>query len=294
MPAPSDFVHETTTSTGTGNLTLVNVNGKRSFNTAFGTGGTNVFDYGISNRDASEWERGTGHLLDATTLVRDTVLASSNAGAAVNFSAGTKDVVNDIPAGNQLNLSITRTANTFLAGPTSGAAAAPTWRAQVSADLPIGTMLQCLQTTYTANANLSTNIPRDDTTPLSSEGTEVLSQSITPTDSTNKILCIVQVWGSGPSPASAADGAITVALFRGTTCINVASSRSDYFDGTNWVESLTCVSITHLDSPASASAQTYSVRVGTSSGTVRLNGDTTTRLYGGTSACTLTLMETAV
>jgi len=101
MPTPSDLVHQTSTGTGTGNLTLVAVNGKRSFNTAFGTGGTNVFDYFVSNRDAAEWERGAGHLSDATTLVRDTVLASSNAGSAVNFSAGTKDITNDIPASEQ-------------------------------------------------------------------------------------------------------------------------------------------------------------------------------------------------
>ena len=102
MPAPSDLVHETSTTTGTGNFTLTNANGKRSFNTAFGNGApTDVFDYFISNRDAAEWERGTGHLSAASTLVRDTVKASSNAGAAVNFSAGTKDVTNDIPADNQ-------------------------------------------------------------------------------------------------------------------------------------------------------------------------------------------------
>lgn len=109
MPAPSDLVHETTASTGTGNLTLSNVNGKRSFNTAFGTGGSNVFDYFISNRDAAEWERGTGSLSAATTLVRDTVIASSNANAAVNFSAGTKDVTNDIPAANQARLDAAQT-----------------------------------------------------------------------------------------------------------------------------------------------------------------------------------------
>lgn len=102
MPAPSDLVHETSSSTGTGNFTLSNVNGKRSFNTAFGTGGTDLFDYFIMNRDAAEWERGTGHLSAASTLVRDTVKASSNSNNAVNFSAGTKDVTNDVPAARQL------------------------------------------------------------------------------------------------------------------------------------------------------------------------------------------------
>src|SRR5262245_20901970 len=103
MPAPSDLVHEITTSTGTGNLTLANVNGKRSFNTAFGTGGTNVFDYFISHQSAAEWERGTGHLSAASTFVRDTVIASSNSNAAVNFSAGNKDISNDLPAGKQMS-----------------------------------------------------------------------------------------------------------------------------------------------------------------------------------------------
>lgn len=103
MPAPSDLVHETTVGTGTGNLDLINVNGKRSFNTAFGNGApTNVFDYFISHRTAAEWERGTGHMSDSDTLVRDTVIASSNSNNAVNFSAGTKDVTNDVPAGRRL------------------------------------------------------------------------------------------------------------------------------------------------------------------------------------------------
>lgn len=101
MPIPSDLVHETSTTTGTGNFTLTNVNGKRSFNTAFGTGGTDLFDYYISNQGAAEWERGTGHLSASTTLVRDTVIASSNSNSAVSFSSGTKDVTNDVPAAFQ-------------------------------------------------------------------------------------------------------------------------------------------------------------------------------------------------
>jgi len=59
--AYADLVHQTTTSTGTGNLTLTAVNGRRTFLTAFGTGGTNTFIYFISHRSAAEWWRGTGH-----------------------------------------------------------------------------------------------------------------------------------------------------------------------------------------------------------------------------------------
>jgi hypothetical protein len=102
MPAPANLVHQTSTTTGTGNLTVAAVNGKQSFSDAFGTGGSNVFDYFISNQNAAEWERGTGSMSDATTLVRDTVLESTNSDAAVNFSAGTKDITNDVPAANQV------------------------------------------------------------------------------------------------------------------------------------------------------------------------------------------------
>ena len=105
MPSVSNLVHQSATATGTGALTLTAQSGRQSFYAAFGTGGTNVFFYFISHRTAAEWEVGTGHLSDAATLVRDTVLASSNANALVNFSAGTKDVVNDIPASLQCSLS---------------------------------------------------------------------------------------------------------------------------------------------------------------------------------------------
>ncbi|HCS23643.1 MAG TPA: hypothetical protein DIW20_07840, partial [Rhodospirillaceae bacterium] len=62
------------------------------------------FFYFIRHRSAGEWEVGTGHLSDAQTLVRDNALASSSGGAKVNFSAGEKDIVNDIPAARQLVL----------------------------------------------------------------------------------------------------------------------------------------------------------------------------------------------
>lgn len=102
MTAVANFVAETTSGTGASTLTLVNVNGRVGFSTAHGTGSGNKFYYGISNRAAAEWEYGIGYMSDATTLVRETVIGSSNAGSLVNFSAGIKDVVNDVPAEFQL------------------------------------------------------------------------------------------------------------------------------------------------------------------------------------------------
>src|SRR4051812_40628038 len=105
MVAQADLVHEVSISTGTSSFATTAVNGKQRFSDAgaFGTGATlNVFDYYISNRDAAEWEHGTGHMSGVGTLVRDTVIAGSNGTSLVSFSAGTKDVTNDVPATEQL------------------------------------------------------------------------------------------------------------------------------------------------------------------------------------------------
>jgi hypothetical protein len=93
-----DRVKDTTTTTGTGNLTLSGTapTGFQSFNTAFGTG--TYFYYVISSSSGSEWEVGRGVLTASTTLVRDKILASSNSDNAVSLSAGTKDVYCTMPA----------------------------------------------------------------------------------------------------------------------------------------------------------------------------------------------------
>ena len=76
----ADRVKDTTTSTSTGAVTI---SGKAP----------------IADQSGSNWEVGIGTYTNSTTsLSRDTVLASSNAGALVNFTAGTKDVFVTYPA----------------------------------------------------------------------------------------------------------------------------------------------------------------------------------------------------
>lgn len=103
MPAVADRVKETTTTIGTGTLNLDGPVSKfQSFVTGIGTG--NQCYYAIVHQSAAEWEVGIGTVTDAApdTLSRTTVLASSNAGALVSLSAGTKDVFATIPAANIL------------------------------------------------------------------------------------------------------------------------------------------------------------------------------------------------
>lgn len=75
----------------------------KNFSDAFGTGVTNQFYYCIRNRNQNplEYEVGIGYMNSSTVLVRQTVIQSSNANAAVNFSTGTKDVLCDVPAAIQ-------------------------------------------------------------------------------------------------------------------------------------------------------------------------------------------------
>jgi len=96
----ADRVQETSATTGTGTFSLAGaVVGYQGFVAGIGSGNSTF--YVIQNLVHSEWEVGIGTVTDAATdtLSRDAVLASSNAGAKVDFSAGTKQVfIPDPPA----------------------------------------------------------------------------------------------------------------------------------------------------------------------------------------------------
>ena len=95
----NDRVKETSTTTGTGTLNLAGAEtGYESFVSGVGTGNTTY--YAIELNAAGEWEVGIGTVTSGSpdTLSRDTIISSSNSDAAVNFSAGTKNVFCTLPA----------------------------------------------------------------------------------------------------------------------------------------------------------------------------------------------------
>ena len=98
-----DRVRESSTTTGTGDITLAGAPGGYQKFSAVMTVGDSTW-YAIV-LPGSAWEVGLGTYSAANTLQRTTVLRSSNAGAAVNFAAGTKDVFIALPGikGNALN-----------------------------------------------------------------------------------------------------------------------------------------------------------------------------------------------
>ena len=97
MSQPEDRVLETSTTTGTGNITVAGaVTGYRTWGSAYSVGAIGI-PYYIEGVDANgnasgEYETGWGSYSASNTLRRDKVSRSSNSNALVNFSAGTKRV----------------------------------------------------------------------------------------------------------------------------------------------------------------------------------------------------------
>jgi hypothetical protein len=95
-----DRVKETTTTTGTGTISLAGATtGFQTFVAAIGNGNTTY--YAIEDANGSAWEVGIGTVTDASpdTLARTTILASSNSGSVVTLSSGTHTVFGTYPAG---------------------------------------------------------------------------------------------------------------------------------------------------------------------------------------------------
>lgn len=88
----ADRVQETTTTTGTGNVTLLGAaSGYQAFSAVCANGDECV--YCIADQSGTNWEVGLGTYVSATpALARTTVLASSNSGSLVSFTSGTKNV----------------------------------------------------------------------------------------------------------------------------------------------------------------------------------------------------------
>lgn len=98
----ADRVKETSTTTGTGAYTLAGaVTGFRTF---AAVGNAKQCGYASVDDATGEWEVGIGTYTSAGTLLtRTQVIASSNAGAAVNWAAGTRSVFCTFPS-SALNL----------------------------------------------------------------------------------------------------------------------------------------------------------------------------------------------
>ena len=100
----ADRVKETTTTTGTGAISLGGAQANfATFSSALSDGDTTY--YAIVDNDNVAYEVGLGtYTSSGNTLTRTTVLDSSNSGSAVSFGAGQKDVFVTYPADKSVYL----------------------------------------------------------------------------------------------------------------------------------------------------------------------------------------------
>ena len=131
----ADRVKETTTTAGTGTITLAGAaTGFQSF-AVIGNGNTTF--YTIAGQTGNEWEVGVGtYTSSGTTLARTTVLSNS-AGtqpSALSFSAGPKDVFVTYPAGYAVASTNVGSSGQLLTS--NGTGVAPTFQTSTAASKP--------------------------------------------------------------------------------------------------------------------------------------------------------------
>lgn len=148
---------------------------------------------------------------------------------------------------------------------------------------PAGAVIDRAYNEYVTNAAITALIPLDDTVPQNTEGTQILSATITPKSITNRLRIRVSVVGT-----TIATSAMIATVFSDLSA-NALSARYVTIDTANFEREIN-FEVEFV--PASTSARTITCRVGPGSGTtVYMNGNASGRIFGGVSKCTLIVEE---
>jgi len=257
-----DRVRETTAVTGTNDAILLGaVVGFQAFSVV---GNNNTCYYTIADQAGAAWEVGIGTYLTAgPTLQRTTILASSNSGNKVVFSAGTKDVFLTYPSEKAVYLDESGNVQ-----PNLGVLTATQVDITAQGDLRLqdttGGEYVALQAPATLAGSYTLTMPDDDGTAgqaLITDGNGVLSWSTAASG---------DVYG----PASATDNAI--ARFDGTTGKIIQNSVVTIADTTGNMSGVGTIS-----SGAITSSSLTSTRV-LYAGTAGLIQDSANMTFNGT------------
>jgi hypothetical protein len=172
-----DRVKQQTTTTGTGTLTLSG--SYTGFDTFSQIGDGNTTYYVITDDVTGDWEVGLGTYTAAgTTLSRDTILASSNAGAAIDLAAGTKVVFCGYPAEKSVYLD--DSGNLGISGTVSATAfTGATVTATSNIHTPSISATTISATNMTASGNVNANVVS--ATTLLRSGSQVVAPIVSAT-----------------------------------------------------------------------------------------------------------------
>jgi len=141
--------------------------------------------------------------------------------------------------------------------------------------------IQIIKTQTGAYAACATLIPTDDTIPQKTEGNEVMTLTIIPTNASNKLKIDVVING-----APASGGYVCAALFQDDIADALACSFMQCYSSYTSV-----IKFTHFMDAGTIVATTFKVRVGHHSASFNFNGDSGARKYGGVIASSITITE---
>lgn len=163
-------------------------------------------------------------------------------------------------------------------------ATAPEWYTPTVASSAVIKVVEA--TPVTSVITIATATTLDDSIPQNTEGTEVITVSITPTSTTNRL----RIEFNAPTIGTASSGALVAALFQDTTA-NALAAGYAYPSGA----SAAPLSLTHEMAAGTTASTTFKIRLSCQSGAAYLNGNLNlgTRAFGGVSAARLRVIELA-
>jgi len=151
----------------------------------------------------------------------------------------------------------------------------------ISATNPV---IQRVYTSTSALIVIDTAMPIDDTIPQITEGEEVLTLAITPTNASN----ILEIEFTVNCMGQNANANALAALFQDATAGALAASR--LIAVTNEAGGASAI-LKHTMVAGTVAATTFRIRMGYSANTVNVNGNSGAREFGGVSSTTLTIVE---
>lgn len=171
------------------------------------------------------------------------------------------------------------TADTFLVHDDSATALKKaTWAQIIAAAQPTGAVLQTLHTSTTAATLISTAVPQDNTAPQYAETTIILTQAITTSSDSSKVLINATISGTGGVPV--------LCLFDATSGDCLACSTEYTYGGYGYQ-----MNFSFMHSPAAATTKTYYLGVGSIIGTFALNLGAGNVTFGGKLVSNMTVQE---